>query len=257
MDAKQAIAWLRKKGKASTAATYRRHGATGEVLGVSYADMGALAKTLGTNHELALELWKSGVHEARIVASKIVDGAAMTRAQIEAWIKDSTNHVLGDAIADAAAKTKDAAALARSWMEAKSDAVCATGWTLMARVAMARQLSVTEAAKYLDRVRATIHSAQNRTRHAMNSVMIAIGGSMAELRAQALVAAKAVGRVHVDHGDTACETPDAHAYIQKMAQRDREKPVESASKSEPTSSAKKAAPAAKTSTKTPAKRKRT
>lgn len=255
MDAKQAIEWLRKKGKATTAATYRRHGATGEVLGVSYADMGALVKTLGTNHDLALELWKSGVHEARIVASKIADGAAMTRAQVEAWIKDSTNHVLGEAIAEAAAKTKDAAALARSWMDAKSDAVCATGWTLMARIATAGGLTVTDAAKYLDRVRATIHSAQNRTRHAMNSVMIAIGGSMAELRAQALVAAKAVGRVDVDHGDTACETPDAHAYIQKMAARAVGKPAKPAAKAvTSTATAKRAG--AKAETKPAAKRKR-
>ncbi|MCC7170774.1 MAG: DNA alkylation repair protein [Planctomycetes bacterium] len=256
MDAKQVIESLRAKGKATTAAIYRRHGATGEVLGVSYADMGALVKKLGTNHELALELWKSGVHEARIVALKIADGAALTRTQVEAWIKDSTNHVLGDAISEAAAKTKDAATLARSWMEAKSDAVSSTGWTLMARLATAGQISVTDAAKFLDRVRATIHSAQNRTRHAMNSVMIAIGGSMAQLRAQALVAAKAVGRVDVDHGDTACETPDAHAYIQKMAARAVGKPAKPAPKvATPAAAAKRGK--AKPVTKPVATRKRT
>jgi len=31
--------------------------------------------------------------------------------------------------------------------------------------------------------------------------------------------AKAIGTVEVDHGDTSCKTPDATAYIEKMAVR--------------------------------------
>ena len=36
---------------------------------------------------------------------------------------------------------------------------------------------------------------------------------------EALAAAERIGKVHVDHGNTACTTPDAAAYIQKTLGR--------------------------------------
>src|SRR5690606_35126803 len=44
---------------------------------------------------------------------------------------------------------------------------------------------------------------------------ISIGGRNAALRKAALAAAKRIGPVEVDHGDTACKTPDAAAYLDK------------------------------------------
>ena len=50
----------------------------------------------------------------------------------------------------------------------------------------------------------------------MNNALIAIGGRNAKLKKLALAAAKKIGKVEVDHGDTSCKTPDAAAYINKM-----------------------------------------
>ena len=49
----------------------------------------------------------------------------------------------------------------------------------------------------------------------MNRAVITIGGRSAGLRKAALAASKRIGKVEVDHGDTACETPDATEYIEK------------------------------------------
>ena len=49
----------------------------------------------------------------------------------------------------------------------------------------------------------------------MNGALISIGCRDAATRKVALIAAKRIGPVSVDHGDTACETPDAGAYIEK------------------------------------------
>ena len=50
----------------------------------------------------------------------------------------------------------------------------------------------------------------------MNMAVIVIGGRNAALRKSALATAKRIGKVEIDHGDTACQTPDAGAYIEKM-----------------------------------------
>src|SRR6185503_15477239 len=47
-----------------------------------------VAKQIGKNHELALQLWKTGVHEARHVAIFIADPKLATEKFMEGWLKD-------------------------------------------------------------------------------------------------------------------------------------------------------------------------
>ena len=56
-------------------------------LGVSVPDMRKIAKELGKDHELALELWKTGILEARIVAAMIDEPEKLTEKQMEEWVK--------------------------------------------------------------------------------------------------------------------------------------------------------------------------
>lgn len=69
--------------------------------------------------------------------------------------------------------------------------------------------------KRLAEIERTIHTAPNAERYIMNQTVIAIGCRNAALRKAALAAAKRIGEVEVDHGDTACKTPDAAEYIEK------------------------------------------
>jgi 3-methyladenine DNA glycosylase AlkD len=61
---------------------------THNALGISIYALRPLAKEIGSEHALALELWDSGIHEARILASYIADPAEMTEEQMEAWAAD-------------------------------------------------------------------------------------------------------------------------------------------------------------------------
>ena len=53
--------------------------------GVSVYELRRMAKALGTDHDLALALWDTGNHEARMLASMVDDPAAVTEAQMEEW----------------------------------------------------------------------------------------------------------------------------------------------------------------------------
>jgi 3-methyladenine DNA glycosylase AlkD len=57
-------------------------------LGVSVPDMRKLAKETGKDHMLALELWKTGIAEARIVAALVDEPDKLTEQQMEDWVKD-------------------------------------------------------------------------------------------------------------------------------------------------------------------------
>ena len=58
------------------------------VLGISIPHLRKLAKEIGKSHELALQLWASGIHEARILACFIDVPRSVTEAQMEEWVKD-------------------------------------------------------------------------------------------------------------------------------------------------------------------------
>jgi 3-methyladenine DNA glycosylase AlkD len=52
-------------------------------LGISIPTLRGMAKKIGKNHGLAQGLWKSGIHEARILAALVDDPALVTEAQME------------------------------------------------------------------------------------------------------------------------------------------------------------------------------
>jgi len=55
-------------------------------LGVSVPDMRKVAKEIGKDHKLALELWKTGIADARIVAAMVGDPDKLTEEQMEDWV---------------------------------------------------------------------------------------------------------------------------------------------------------------------------
>ena len=67
-------------------------------LGVSVADIRALAKQIGRSHELAVELWKTGVYEARMLTAFIDEPARVTPAQMDRWCRDFDNWGICDTL---------------------------------------------------------------------------------------------------------------------------------------------------------------
>ncbi len=80
---------LRDHANPDHAAGMRRFGIAGaQVLGVSVTTLRKLARPYRRDHALALALWDTGVHEARILASVVDDPNLVTEAQMERWVAD-------------------------------------------------------------------------------------------------------------------------------------------------------------------------
>lgn len=240
MTHEEAMSALRAAGKEQARKTYIRHGAdAANVFGVAYADLYKLAKRAGADQALAEKLWASGNHDARVLATHVADPAKVSSRTLDAWIKDSTNYILADAVSTLAVRTPHASAKARAWTDSKEEYTAAAGWSVVAGLAMsgaavsgrvARQSSPAAAefddaaaGDWLGRIEREIHSAKNRVRHAMNNAVICIGLRGGAIRDKAIAAAGRIGRVDVDHGDTGCKTPDAIEYIRKVEARSASK----------------------------------
>jgi len=80
---------LRSKARPDQLEGMARYGiAVERRLGMSVPDMRKIAKELGQDHNLALELWNTGIAEARITAAMIDDPKKLTEKQMEDWVKD-------------------------------------------------------------------------------------------------------------------------------------------------------------------------
>jgi 3-methyladenine DNA glycosylase AlkD len=86
------LAWMKKTGSPKAAAGLSRFGLpTDRAFGISVATLRAYAKLIGTDHALALKLWKTGWLDARILASFLADPAKVTPAMMDDWCRDFDN----------------------------------------------------------------------------------------------------------------------------------------------------------------------
>ncbi len=139
MTADEVLAALRALADPSRLAGMARYGiGTGEVWGVTVAELRAMAKTLGRDHELAEALWDSGVSEARILASLVDDPAMLDDEQFERWAADFASWDLCDQVCQNLFRhCPQAWDKARKWSRRTEPFVKRAGFTLMAGLAVA------------------------------------------------------------------------------------------------------------------------
>ena len=215
--ATEILAELESLGSEQTRKTYRRHGVSENQYGVLTSAMEKVRKRLKVNHPLALDLWASGNHDARILATMIADPAQLDPATAEAWTADLTNYVITDAFSGLVSRTPYAREKAESWIKSDHEWIASAGWNILGDLARTdASLPDSYFANLLSTIERDLHTSKNRVRYAMNNVVIAIGLRDAALEAQAVAVATRIGKVYVDHGQTNCKTPDAIPYIEKV-----------------------------------------
>jgi 3-methyladenine DNA glycosylase AlkD len=214
------LAELERLGTAQNVKTYRKHGAVDPIFGVSFAHLDALAKKIGPNQELAAALWATRNFDAMNLAAKIAQPESLTGRNLQDLIKSVNSHSTSGSFAVLAAGSPAAVTCIPGWTGARQEYTRAAGYdTLAAMLKNGVSLSDEYLSGLVDTIEREIHASPNRARYSMNGALIAIGGYRPSLRSRALAAAKRIGKVEVDHGETSCKTPDAAAYIAKMASR--------------------------------------
>ncbi len=107
------------------------------LLGVSAPALRKLAKEIGTDHRLAGQLWRTGIHDARLLAALIDDPAKVTADQMERWARDFNSWAVCDTACGCLFdKTLYAWDQAAEWSRRGPEYVKRAGFVLMATLAV-------------------------------------------------------------------------------------------------------------------------
>ena len=133
-EAAAAIGWLKRHATKHTLEGMARYAIPSDnALGVSVANIRLLAKKIGRNHPLALELWKTGCYEARMLACFVDDPKSVATRQMDRWCRDFDSWAICDtACFHLFDRTGFAWDKARLWVKSPKEFIKRAGFALMA-----------------------------------------------------------------------------------------------------------------------------
>ncbi len=131
------ISTLKTKADLANVAGMAKFGMTAENrLGISIPVLRKMGKEIGKDHQLALELWKTGFPEAQILSALIAEPGKLTEQQMEDWVKDINSWDTCDQVCmNLFEKTPFARKKIFEWSEREEEFVKRTAFSLIACIA--------------------------------------------------------------------------------------------------------------------------
>ena len=189
---------LKAKAKPDNVGGMARYGMVAEQrLGVSVPDMRKIAKEVGKDHTLALELWKTGIPEAKIVAAMIDEPGKLTEEQMEEWVKGINSWDICDQVCmNLFEKTPLAWKKILDWSDREEEFVKRTAFALIACLAWHDKFADDETfIKLLPVIQQGATDERNFVKKAVNWALRNIGKRNSNLNLSAINTAREIRQI--------------------------------------------------------------
>lgn len=162
-------------------------------LGIRIPQLRKLAKQLGKDHDLALSLWETAIHEARLLAIFIDEPAKVTEAQLELWVSDLRSWDICDQACSLFDRTSFAHDKAKEWSIREPEFEKRAGFALMATMAVhCKILSDDVFLEFLPIIEREAHDERNFVKKAVNWALRQIGKRSIFLLPKAIATTEAI-----------------------------------------------------------------
>jgi len=138
VDVDRVVSELRAEAVPTSLVGMGRYGIkTADALGVSLPKLRALAKRVGKDHGLAIALWNTGIHEARMLAALVDVPSEVTERQMDRWARELDSWDVCDCCcSNLFDRTSYAYVKAIQWSGEEPEFVKRAGFALMAALAV-------------------------------------------------------------------------------------------------------------------------
>lgn len=194
MNTSTIIQQLREKSSPDHLQKMKRFGINVEsAIGVSIPNIRIIAKNIKNNNAVAAELWKSNVHEARLLASIIIDPKTFDPGQAEQWVADFNSWDLCDIACDQLAKTPYCLEMIQKFIASEHEFVKRTAFVLMCKLAFIHPKN-DDAFFYpfFEMIENEAYDERNFVKKAVNWALRQIGKRNEALRLQAIKVAERI-----------------------------------------------------------------
>jgi 3-methyladenine DNA glycosylase AlkD len=197
MTCKETVARLDSMANPANVAGMARYGISTEgTLGVSMPSLRALAKEIRRDHGLACELWSTGIHEARILATLVADPKQATVREMERWVRDVDSWDVCDQLCQNLLRyTPFAFETAAKWSEAKAEFKRRAAFSLMAGLAVKSKRPDEEFHRFFPLIARAAVDERNMVKKAVNWALRQIGKRSEGLRVKAMAVAEEIQRL--------------------------------------------------------------
>ena len=198
MTADQIIEDLKQHANAQAVEGMARFGIRpAQALGISIPTLRKMAKEIGKNQALAVALWDSGIHEARILASMIAEPQLVSVELMEEWVNDFDSWDVCDQVCgNLFDKTPYAYQKAYEWCKLEKEFVRRAGFVMMAELAVHDKQAQDEAfLQFFPLIKRYAGDERNFVKKAVNWALRQIGKRNGHLRTLALQCASDIQRM--------------------------------------------------------------
>jgi 3-methyladenine DNA glycosylase AlkD len=187
------VAMLRRQARPAELAGMARFGMAVEGrLGLAIPTLRTLARQIGRDHALALQLWDTGIPDAQILAALVAEPACFTSAQMDGWTRTMRSwDVCDQACNNAFGASPLAWKKVGQWAGRRDEFVRRSAFSLLATLAVHdRQAPDQRFVEALALVEAAADDERNFVRKAVNWALRGIGKRNAALNAAAIDCAR-------------------------------------------------------------------
>jgi 3-methyladenine DNA glycosylase AlkD len=164
-----------------------------DALGVPVPTIRRIARRAGTDHPLAVQLWATGVHEARMVAALVADPAVFSASAMTAWAGALNSWDVTDMLADTFAASPLADRMIRTWSRARHGFTKRCAFAMIARLAVSRADEPDDVfVGFLPLIRSAASDERNEVKKGVNWALRQIGKRNRVLRRAAIEEAEAL-----------------------------------------------------------------
>ena len=137
MTVEQILAELKSRANETNRAGMGRFGINiDNAFGVSVRELREIAKPIRRDHALAIDLWNTGTHEARLLATIIAGADRFTELQIVKWLGELDSWDVTDGFCGLLTNHPKAWTYAKAWVDRDEEFVKRAAFALMARLAV-------------------------------------------------------------------------------------------------------------------------
>jgi 3-methyladenine DNA glycosylase AlkD len=198
MKCEEIIEMLRQGADPECVAGMARFGINPDkTLGLSIPFLWNISKEIGKDHELAGQLWRSGIREARILAGIIDEPEKVTEKQMDRWVRDFDSWDVCDQVCSRLFdKTPFAYKKASEWTKRDEEYAKRAGFAMMAVLSVHdKKASDKEFEKFLPMIVRAAKDERNYVRKAVNWALRQIGKRNRALNKKAIQTAEKIRRI--------------------------------------------------------------